>query len=722
MQRILAALITGLVWLAGFSAHAAHTRATLILSANTARPGDTITAGIRLQMDPGWHTYWKNPGESGRATSIKWALPPGVTAGEIEWPLPEKFAAEGLTTFVLHDEAILLVPLKLATDLKPGSLELKAKVSWLECEKLCVPGRADVTASLEISDATKSSADATLLETWKRKLPQSAESLTPRAAWEKSATGNERPLILEWNAPTSVKDADFIPYPAETYEVQAAVESISDGPAKARLRKVVKKLEGDWPTTISGVLIQKSDGTMQGFAVNLPIGESTDRPPVRGPSDIRNNTAPPPATTAGTPVADSFWLMLLKAFIGGLILNIMPCVFPVIGLKILGFVQQSHDEPRRVFTLGLVYGLGVVVSFLIMAGIVIAIKQAGGSASWGMQFRNPQISVAFIVLVVLIALNLFGVFEVNLGARTMNVAGELAAKQGAAGSFFNGLLATLLATPCTAPILASALGYAFGKPPLVIVLFFLAIGLGLAFPYVLLSGKPGWLKFLPRPGRWMERFKVAMGFPMLATAVWIFWFTAPRFGEGGVVWIGFFLIGLAFATWIWGEFVQRGNQRRGLAFAISVLVLLASYVYPLETKLHWRSPVKAVSSGALQNDTDKVQWQPWSELAVAQARSAGRPILVDFTAKWCVTCITVVKSAVDNREVRRKLDEIKGVALLADNTDYPADVTAELYKFRSDGAVPLVLVYSRDANKPPEVLPTIPNRKDVLEALDRASR
>jgi thiol:disulfide interchange protein DsbD len=319
-------------------------------------------------------------------------------------------------------------------------------------------------------------------------------------------------------------------------------------------------------------------------------------------------------------------------------------------------------------------------------------------------------------------MNLFGVFEVNLGGGTMGAAGQLASKHGPAGAFFNGVLATVLATPCTAPILASALGFAFAQPPLVIVLFFLTIGLGLAFPYVLLSWKPGWLKFLPRPGAWMEKFKVAMGFPILATAVWIFWFTAPRFGDDGIIWIGFFLIGLAFAGWIWGAFVQRGNQRRGLAMVISIAVILGSYAYTLEGKLRWRSPVKAAAAGKLQNDADGVQWQRWSAEAVAKAGREGRPVLVDFTAKWCLTCNKFVKPAVDNRDVRRKLDEINGVALLADNTDYPDDIMAELKKFHSDSAVPLVLVYSRDGSQPPMVLPTIPTRKDVLEALTKAAK
>ncbi|HEU0037738.1 MAG TPA: protein-disulfide reductase DsbD domain-containing protein, partial [Verrucomicrobiae bacterium] len=533
MQRLLAFLT---VCAFAPSTGAAHTEARLVLSAATGKPGETITAAVRLKMDPGWHTYWKNPGASGQATKIEWQLPAGVTAGEIQWPVPEKFVTlktgdDGKplpgqfdfenATYVYHYEVILLVPLKLATDLKPGPLVVKAKVSWLECETLCVPGKADVKETLEIGSETKPSAEAARIETWRDKLPGPADSLSARAEWEKPASANSRPLILEWKSAKTATEPDFFPDASDEFEVQAESEVVSAGPDTIRLRKTVKKLSRDWPKQIQGIVVAKEGGQLRAWAVKLPIEGSVG------------------GMAASVPFS---WAALLgqlgSAFLGGLILNIMPCVFPVIALKIFGFVQQSHDEPRRVFALGLIYGLGVLASFLVMAGLVIAIKQTGGSASWGMQFKSPQISVGFIALVVLIAVNLFGVFEVNVGGRAMGAAGQLASKHGPAGAFFNGVLATILATPCTAPILASALGFAFAQPPLVILLFFLTIGLGLAFPYVLLSWKPGWLKFLPRPGAWMEKFKVAMGFPMLATAVWIFWFTAPRFGEDGVIWIG----------------------------------------------------------------------------------------------------------------------------------------------------------------------------------------
>jgi thiol:disulfide interchange protein DsbD len=268
VKRLLTFSVAAALWLFAHSASAAHTRATLLLSATTAKPGDTILAAVRLQMDPGWHTYWKNPGASGMATTITWQLPPGISAGAIEWPLPEKLPADDLTTYIYHDEAVLLVPLKLSADLKPGPLEIKADVSWLECEKACVPGEANVTAKIEIGPDSKPSTNAALLQTWQKKLPQSAANLSASATWEKAASGDWRPLILEWSTANPVSEPDFFPDASDAFEVQPATEILSIAPDKVRLRKVVKKLEGDWPKEISGVLGQKSGGETHGYAAH----------------------------------------------------------------------------------------------------------------------------------------------------------------------------------------------------------------------------------------------------------------------------------------------------------------------------------------------------------------------------------------------------------------------------------------------------------------------
>jgi thiol:disulfide interchange protein DsbD len=413
--------------------------------------------------------------------------------------------------------------------------------------------------------------------------------------------------------------------------------------------------------------------------------------------------------------------MLFYAFIGGLILNIMPCVLPVIALKILGFVGEARSEPRRVRKLGLIYALGVLVSFLTLAAIVIGIKAAGHRAGWGMQFGSPIFIVCLTTLVTLVALNLFGVFEVSLSGRTMNAADRLASKHGTTGAFFNGVLATALATPCTAPFLSVALGFAFAQSAPVIVLMFLAVGVGLAAPYVVLSWNPAWLKFLPKPGAWMERFKIAMGFPMLATAVWLFNLAYGDYGKR-VLWLGVFLVVVALAAWIFGEFVQRGRARRGLALVIALILLIGGYAYALESQLNWRAPITvADTTGSLRNSPNGINWQQWTPEAIAQARSAGQPVLVDFTADWCLTCQVNKKTSIEIPSVRSKLKEINATTLLGDYTHFPDTITLELNRYDRAG-VPLVLVYPKKPDAEPIVLPEILTPSIVLDALDRAAR
>jgi len=473
------------------------------------------------------------------------------------------------------------------------------------------------------------------------------------------------------------------------------------------LRKTAAREGTEWPKDIAGLLVCKESGTLAGYETTLQLTGL----------DFAGPTPP------GGGETKSLFVWLAYAFLGGLILNVMPCVLPVIALKILGFVSQSREQPGRVRTLGLLYTLGVVVSFLALAGIVIGVKAAGQKAGWGMQFGNPQFIVVLTVIVTLVALNLFGVFEVTLSGRAVTAAGDAASRHGSAGAFMNGVLATLLATPCTAPFLGAALGFAFVQPPPVIVLFFVTVALGLALPYLLLSWNPRWLKFLPKPGEWMERFKIAMGFPMLATAVWLFTLTNTHYGKR-VWWLGVFLVAVAMAVWIFGEFIQRGTKRRGLSLALVLLLLGGGYLYAVEKQLRWRSPLieaEGAESETFQDTPDGIVWRRWSAANVARFRAEGRPILVDFTAEWCWTCNTVVKPALESASVRAKLKEVNAVALLADHTKLPPAITAELEKFQRAG-VPMVLVYPKDANKPAVVLSELPTPGAIVQALEDAAK
>ena len=693
-------------------AYGAHTQAGLLLEAETAKPGDAVLAGIRLRMDSGWHTYWRSPGAAGSPTTIEWQLPPGIKAGQIEWPLPEKLTEQDLTTYIYKNDVVLLVPLTLSKELKVGSLDLKAKVSWLECAVECVPAHAEVQAALVIGTETKASQGASVLQTWQAQVPRTNVTLAAAARWEGPAKDDTRPLRLQWHTEDTVAEADFFPDNNDDFEIQGKTEPVSAESGQVAIRKLVKKFSGEWPKQISGVLVKVSGKQRAGYETTLKLEASSE------PTSAGTAASGPPGKQFEAP---TLWKMLLYAFVGGLILNVMPCVLPVIALKILGFVGQSRDNPARGRKLGLIYAAGVLISFMVLAGLVIGIKAAGYKAGWGFQFGNPYFLVVMTTLVTLIALNLFGVFEVTLGGRALDAATGLTSKHGAAGAFFNGLLATVLATSCTAPFLGAAIGFAFGQPAAVVLLLFSTIGVGLAAPYVILTWQPAWLKFLPKPGAWMERFKIAMGFPMLAAAVWLFSLVSLHYGERSW-WLAMFLVMVSIAAWIYGEFVQHHRTRPRLAIAGMAAVLIASYTLVLEGKLRWRQPEAAasVSTKTAQNAPTGIQWGKWSPEAVAQARAQNRPVLVDFTAKWCLTCNTLVKPVLESASVRKKLQESNAVALLGDYTLFPDDITEELNRHGRAG-VPLVLVYSKVPQDAPIVLPEALTPGMVVNALERAA-
>jgi len=687
------------------------TTVKLLLSHDVAKPGSTVMAGLALTMDDGWHTYWINAGEAGFATSVEWKLPKGVTAGQVQWPMPGKFTAFGSIGYGYHDKTILLVPLAIAADIAPGQATISGKVSWLECKELCIPRDQQVSAKLVIAGTAKLSADAAELDATKKKLPKADVRLAVKAWWDGAVKDDERTLLIEFDAGQAGADADFFSMPSESFDVSPKSEVTASGAAKVRIKKTVTKYEGAWPSELAGLAVRnlKDHGKTEAFEVKFPILASAS-----GAAATTTTQAPPPAT------ADkSLWRMLLYAFIGGLILNVMPCVLPVISLKILGFVNQSKESPARVRLLGMLYGAGVVVSFLVLAGVVIGVKSAGELASWGMQMSNPQFVVLLTVLIMLVALNLFGLFEVTLGS-VGAAAGSVATREGAGGAFFNGVLATVLATPCTAPFLAPALGFAFTQTAAVIVLMFVTVALGLAFPYVALSWNPKLLRFLPKPGPWMEKFKVAMGFPMLATAVWLFSVSIEYYG-GRVLWFGIFLIVIAMAAWVFGEFFQRGTGRRGLALGIAGALTLGGVVFGLEGQMQWRTPTDplAAKAGVVQDFPGGIRWHRWSPEAVAKAREAGQPVLVDFTAKWCATCIWNKKTSIDIESVGAVMADKNFKAFRADYTRRPDYITEEL-RDRGRAGVPLVLVFPADKTREPEMLPELLTAATVLNALNGA--
>ena len=693
-----AALLAALLFsLAPCASRAAHTEVELLFSAEAAQPGQTVLAGVQLKMESGWHTYWKNPGESGQTTEIKWTLPAGVTAGEIQWPLPTKLPPADVTTYGYEETVVLLVPLKLDPKIAPGNINIAAKVSWLECKDSCLPASSQISGTLLVGAETKPSVNTSTISQWQQKVPAVSGQII-HASWEKPVANDSRPVVIQFAG--AAAGADFFPYAYDNFELQGHTEIATSGTTSLGIRKLVKKFSGGWPDEISGVLVNGDSAS----EVKLAIDEK-----------------PLTVATSTTPLSQPpLWRMLIYAFIGGLILNIMPCVLPVIALKILGFVSEAKSSPRRVRVLGLIYALGVLVSFLTLAAIVLGVKAAGHKAGWGMQFGNSIFLVCLTTLVTLVALNLFGIFEVTLGGKAMDKASDLSTKSGAPGAFFNGVLATALATPCTAPFLSIALGFAFAQGAVVVLLIFSAVAAGLASPYVLLTWNPAWLKFLPKPGAWMEKFKMAMAFPMFLTAVWLFNIAAGNYGERAL-WLGIFLVLIAMAAWIYGEFVQRARSGRLLGLVVFLAVILASYFMVLEQQLHWRQPVMPANIITKNNDPESIAWEPWTPEAVAKARATGRPVLVDFTADWCLTCQVNKRSSIETDEVHKKIKAINAIALLADYTHFPDRITTELNRFNRAG-VPLVLVYPKDPAAEPAVLPEVLTPGIVLNALDRAAK
>jgi thiol:disulfide interchange protein DsbD len=698
-------------------APAPQTTVRLLLSHETARPGETITAALELSSAPKWHTYWRNSGDSGFPTTIQWDLPAGLSAEPIQWPVPHKAVLIDFASYVYEGTEYLLIPIMISPDAKPGAVQLKGRVDWLECEKSCHPRKTNVAATLTIGPEWKLSANAAFIDKARQRLPKETAPFAVTAQWERGTNAATRTLVIEWATNEASNQPDFYAFESEQYTVAASTVVEASGP-KVRLKKTVSLVEetNGWPRKIAGLVINDTTAKEPvGYQVSLEL-----------PTDAAPNGAPTSQSASavqigGSPVAKSLWAVLGIAFLGGLILNIMPCVLPVIALKILSFVNQSGTESGRARRLGIIYALGVLTSFAVLAGLIIAVKQSGQVASWGMQYQNPVFLVVMVTLVTLISLNLFGVFEITLGGSAMGAASELASKEGRAGAFFNGVLATVLGTSCTAPFLAFAIGYAFGQPALVTLLVFLMMGVGLAFPYVLLTWNPALLRLLPKPGAWMEKFKVAMGFPMLATAIWLYGVAvSAHFGSTGAFWLALFLLLVAVAAWIFGAFIQRGRKLKGFAALISLGALAFAVGFVLENKLSWRSPNYAQTSERSVANNSGIEWQKWSHEAVAKTRAEGRPVLVDFTATWCPNCQFNKATSIEIEAVEKKLKEINGVAMIADFTRKDPVIAEELKRFERY-AVPLVLVYPAGPAQPPMVLPEILTPDIVLGALDRAA-
>ena len=685
--------------------------AELVAAQDSIAPGRTFLVALKLNHDEHWHSYWINPG-TGYPTSLAWKLPAGFTAGPILWPTPHvvKDRRGSITGNGYEGEVYLFVELtaplpgfrssenpgqtpggqQAATgSLKPGeTVTLRAKADWLMCEDVCMPGGADLELTLPVTLEPKPASDAVA----------QAYAAMPRpiAGWSvtTSRSGSTLTVSLTPAAGTTHHPQNLHFFDTAGVVDYAAPQKITETNGAFILTLAIAKDAPADATRLTGVLASANGwltaGGSTGASFDVAFGAAGPQTPDPRPQ---------------TPQASGLLGTLLLALLGGLILNLMPCVFPVLGIKVLGFVHQSGNDRRKIVAHGLVYTLGVLLSFWILAGVILALRASGQQIGWGAQLQSPSFVFGMAAFLLIFSLNLSGLFEIGLSATA--VGGKLQMQQGYAGSFFSGILAVLVSTPCSAPFLAPALGAAFSPAfsAAESMLIFTFIATGLAAPYLLLSLFPAAVKLLPRPGAWMETFKQFMAFPLYATVGWLLWVLAGQTKDDdyALLFLMFGLVLVAMACWVYGRFP------RAVGRILAAILLVAGL------GLGWPKTITIASDTGYT-----VKWEHWSPEALAAARAAGRTVYVDFTARWCATCQTNKAAVFTSSEVLAELEKRNVLLLKADWTSKDPAITAELAKWNRS-AVPFNLIYAPGRAEPivlPELL--IPGR--VLEALAQAGK
>jgi thiol:disulfide interchange protein DsbD len=702
-----------------------HTLATLLADVEAVQPGADFTVGLRLRMDPGWHTYWKNSGEAGLPTYVEWDLPEGFEVGEIIWPVPEKHIEAGnILTFGYADETMLLIPVSAPATLEPGSrITLKGQASWLECLDICVPGSANLELTLPVLDGPAPPANTALFEKYRTELPV-ARSDAPELELEVE-TERGRVRLHATVSSTGAGEIDF--YPDLHVYVLAGHTQVSPLPSGATIDVPLSaygRVEGS--TVLGGLLVyQGPGGERRGVEISIELSEDFCRTiPVEGEEQSESGFLDQEfLTTTSEAGGEPLYLYILFAIVGGMILNIMPCVLPVIALKVFGLVKMAGDEPRKVKRMGWFFSLGILGSFLVLALLVIVLQVAGQQVGWGFQFQEPLFVIAMSAVVFAFGLSLFGVYEFQLPGSAVASVGGLVAKQEGSGytaSFFEGVFATILATPCTAPFLGSALGFAFSQPWWVILLIFTSVAFGMALPYLVLTIRPAWLKFVPKPGEWMVTAKQFMGFLMMGTLLWLLYVLGKQLGMEAVIWTGAFLLTVGISCWLIGRYatLSAGRARRFTTWGAAIAIALMGYFLFLESILDVRSVI-AGDSSAVAAESDGILWEPFSLVKLEEYLDQENAVFLDFTAEWCLTCKVNERTVLADDTVVEKFRSTGIITVKADWTNRNPDITRLLAKFGRSG-VPLYVVFPEGRPREPIVLPEVITPGMVIDALDRA--
>lgn len=672
-------------------------RARLVASVDAVYPGADILLGINQRITPHWHTYWKNPGDSGLPTRIAWQLPPGATAGEIQWPVPRRISLGPVTNYGYADEVTLLAPVKVSVDAQAGGIfPVTAKVKWLVCEEICIPQELELGLELPIVRDRSAAGQGSAL------IREARASLPVASPWPLTVDYGEDEIRLRISGteirPDSIADIGFFPDQWGWISHGAVQERLFDG------KGVLLKLQpGDRPPApeepLTGVLVvtkKGADGSIsRGYAVEVRPHGGAERLQADRPS--------------GMGILPALFLALL----GGASLNLMPCVFPVLSLKALHLLNQAQASPREARLHGIFYTSGVLASFGLLGALLVVLKAGGAAIGWGFQFQSPRFVALVAYLMFAVGLSLSGL--ITVGGSAVGIGSSLAERAGYTGSFFTGVLASVVAAPCTAPFMGAAIGFALTQTPGILLAVFLALGLGLALPYLVLSHRPSLQRRLPRPGAWMETLKQFLAFPMYATAAWLVWVLAQQAGTRAVPIALGGMVAIAFSAWLL-ERTRSGNpqtRRIGSGIAAWVLssVLAGSYL-----------GIEAAPGGAIAPNSSAADenWEPYSSERLASLRARGEPVFLNFTAAWCISCLVNERVALNHGSVTEAFRKAGIVYLKGDWTNGDPLITAKLAEFGRSG-VPLYVHYPAGTNTAPAVLPQILTPEIVLTAIAPAA-
>jgi thiol:disulfide interchange protein DsbD len=669
---------------------AEHLTAELTSLAPQIAVGGTVKLGLVLTIEENWHVYWINAGDSGEPPTIKWSLPTGMTAGPMQFPAPQRLPLGPLMDFGYEDQVAFPLTLTASPSMKPGKVHLDAKVDWLVCASVCLPGKAHLGIDLDVvKGPLPEPAMVGALGSAITSLPQPLPS-----RMSVSAVGDAKQILVTLKTGSEEQDAEFYPFDEDVIANAAdqPIQTLPDGvkiwltrsPDAAGAAPTLANL----PKTLHA-LVELSSSEAYEFTFPVTPG-AVPAPPL---------AAKKPADASSGPELNAFSAIAL-AFLGGIVLNLMPCVFPVLFLKGLALVNSSQKEKSHQRAHGLVYTLGILVSFWVIVAVLLVLRAGGRELGWGFQLQSPGFVAVLAALVFFLGLSLAGQFE--LGLSLTSAGDDLTRKRGFTGSFFTGVLATVVATPCTAPLMGAAVAYALAQPVWLTFVVFTALALGLALPYLALTMQPQWTQHLPKPGAWMEVLKQLTSVPLFATAIWLTWVFGSLYAAQGtdhIFWLLVCFLVLAIAGWALG----RWPAKWGSGIAAVVLIAIALYL-----------PVR-------KPPAETLVWQPYTEASFAAARATGQPVFIDFTAAWCLSCKFNEASVLRSAEVEQQLQRNHVQLLKADWTQYDPVITRELAAVGRSG-VPTYVIYPPGAVSNPDVLPELLTKSVVLTAIKKDAK